>query len=115
MRMESTKQKGDRGEDRAAEFLVSNGYEITARNWRNRFGELDIIAQKGAILVFVEVKAKSDSRFGAPAEMITARKMQKLKNTAALYLKEVSYDGPWRIDAVVIENEVPSIIENITL
>lgn len=112
---ENTKQIGDKGEDRAAEFLTTAGYEILVRNWRNRFGELDIVAEKNDKLIFVEVKAKRNSCFGAPAEMITTRKLGKLKNAAAAYLKESKWDGPWQIDAVVIENKSVSHLENITL
>lgn len=110
----TTKQIGDAGEDRALLELEKNGYKIVARNWRTRFGEIDIIARDNEELVFVEVKAKADAFFGTPAEMITHRKLEKIKRTADSYITEEEYEGPWRIDAVVIENEKIEIIKNIT-
>lgn len=113
--MKNTKIIGDWGEDAAAKYLVSCGYEIIDRNWRTRFGEIDIIAKDGATLVFVEVKAKGDGRYGAPLEMITPRKLRKIKNTALYYIKEENYPGPWRIDAAAIEDNKIEVVKNITL
>ena len=59
----STRKIGNEGENIACEFLVQNGYEIIARNWRTRTGEIDIIAQKCDIIVFVEVKAIAHCTF----------------------------------------------------
>lgn len=115
MNKETTKQIGDKGEDLAVSYLEKAGYQITGRNWRTRFGEIDIITKKDGILIFVEVKAKKSDRYGGPGEMITARKLRKLKNTALAYIKEVRFDGPWRIDAVLIQDNKAKIIENITL
>jgi len=98
----STKQTGDWGEDLAAAELEKAGYKIIDRNFRTRFGEIDIIAEDGNTLVFVEVKAKSSTKYGAPAEMITRRKQHKLKLMSQYYVQEKEYKGPWRIDAVTI-------------
>jgi len=112
--VESTKTIGDKGEDIAVEFLENLGFEIIARNWRNRFGEIDIIAKDNDTLVFIEVKAKSSNMFGTPGEMITTKKINKIKNAALIYIKENNYDGPWRIDAVLILDKKLEHIENIT-
>ena len=110
----TTKQIGDAGEDRAVQILSESGYQIVERNFRTRYGEVDVIARDGKTLVFVEVKAKRDDFFGAPAEMITKAKLKKIKKTAAGYIEENEYAGPWRIDAVVIKGTQAEIIRNIT-
>ncbi len=75
--MKNTKAIGNLGEDRAVEYLENLGYEIFERNFRTRFGEIDIIARDGETLCFVEVKKKTSDRFGSPAEMITPKKLDK--------------------------------------
>ena len=77
---------GTWGENLAAEALEREGYRILARNFRCRFGELDLIAGKDGILAFVEVKLRKSSRYGEAREFVTASKQQKLKTTAAYYL-----------------------------
>jgi putative endonuclease len=76
------------GEDVAAEFLERSGLRIVERNWRCREGELDIIAQDGDVLVFCEVKARSGTGFGTPAEAVTAAKGRRLRMLAARWLAE---------------------------
>ncbi len=96
---------GKKGEEIAAELLKNKGYEIVERNWRNKFGEIDIIAKKDEILVFVEVKTKIGEVFGLPEEMVGAGKLQKVRNMATVYLK--GKDTLCRIDvvAVVLEDD----------
>lgn len=110
---------GNRGEALAAQYLKSLGYTIRERNWRCPVGELDIIAEKDSVLVFVEVRTRRGDRFGTPEESITSIKQAKLLEVALTYLDE--HDEPdrnWRVDVVAIEigrrNEVVRIdlIEN---
>lgn len=110
----NTKKIGDLGEEKAVLELEKSGYKIISRNWRTRFGEIDIIAKDGEELVFVEVKAKADDFFGTPAEMITHRKLEKVVKTAESYITEERYEGPWRIDAVAIEGDKIEILKSLT-
>jgi putative endonuclease len=110
---------GHRGEALAAQRLKSLGYTIRERNWRCRVGELDIIAEKDGVLVFVEVRTRRGERFGTPEESITPIKQAKLREVALTYLDEHDEsDRNWRIDVVAIEigrrNEVTrlDVIEN---
>ncbi len=82
------KSTGKLGEDLAARFLEQKGYKVLARNYRTRYGELDIICHKEQSLVFVEVKARRNTSFGYPEEAITPRKIQHLKKAAWHYLEE---------------------------
>ena len=79
---------GKLGEELAAGLLASEGYEILTRNYRCRYGEIDLIACREGILTFVEVKTRQNSRFGAPAEAVTAEKQKKIRHTAVCYLSE---------------------------
>ena len=74
------------GERFAAETLEREGYRIVARNFRCRFGEIDLIAEKGHILAFVEVKLRKSSGHGLGREFVTLSKQQRLKTTASFYL-----------------------------
>ncbi len=75
------------GEALVAEDLRGKGWEILASGWRCRFGEVDLIARRGGVLAFVEVKLRSGD-FAAPREFVDARKQQKLRTTASFYLAE---------------------------
>lgn len=70
------------GEDAAAAFLESCGYEILKRNVRRRDAEIDIIAGRQDVLAFVEVKTRRSSLYGEPAEAVTRRKQQKIRGLA---------------------------------
>jgi len=82
----TTTERGRQGEDLAVDWLRSHGYLIVARNYRRRFGEVDVIARQGDCLVFVEVKARSSSRFGTPLDALTLRKQRQLSRIARDYL-----------------------------
>jgi putative endonuclease len=79
---------GKYGEDVAARHLEEAGLELIARNWRCPEGEIDIIASERGALVICEVKTRSSSRFGVPAEAITRRKAERLRRLAYLWLQE---------------------------
>ncbi|MBC8016794.1 MAG: YraN family protein [Sporomusaceae bacterium] len=81
---------GDFGERAAAGYLEEAGYEILKRKYRLKIGEIDIIAKLNNTLVFVEVKTRSSSRYGFPAEAVTYRKQQKIVNTALCYLNYIN-------------------------
>ena len=76
------------GEDVAVRHLETAGYEVLARNWRCREGELDIVARLGSALVFVEVKTRSSTAYGEPAEAVDWRKARRLHQLAARWLTE---------------------------
>lgn len=77
---------GQWGEDRTAGWLQKQGWRIVARNFHCRMGEIDIIAEDGRYLAFVEVKLRKDGRYGAACEAVTLSKQRKLRVTAEFYL-----------------------------
>jgi putative endonuclease len=78
---------GVSGEDLAAEWYEGRGYEILARNWRCRDGELDLILRKGRDVVFCEVKTRSSTAFGAPAEAVSPAKRARIRRLAVRWLQ----------------------------
>ncbi|MGM1019981.1 MAG: YraN family protein [Bacillota bacterium] len=97
------KAKGALGEQAAASFLENLGYRIIERNWRCRSGEMDLIAAQHDILVFIEVRSRSSSNYGTPAESITARKITQVRQTAAVYLHMNGIeDVPIRFDMISV-------------
>ncbi|WP_072802316.1 YraN family protein [Rhodococcoides yunnanense] len=99
----SKAELGARGEALAALHLVDGGMELVDRNWRCRHGELDIVARDGAVMVFVEVKTRSGTGYGTPAESVTFAKQQRIRTLALAWLQERG--SPWvelRFDVVAI-------------
>ena len=92
------------GEDLAARALESRGYAILERRYRTNRGEIDIVAQEGETLVFVEVKARADQEFGTAAECVTPAKQRRVARMAAEYLATHRVaDRPCRFDVVAID------------
>lgn len=84
----STKRSGDRGEAAALSYLAGKGYELLEKNYRTRYGEIDLVLRDGASLVFVEVKLRRGTGFGDPLEAVTPRKQAGVRSLAEQYLAE---------------------------
>lgn len=98
------KELGAKGEEIAVRYLKSRGYRILERNYRVRLGEIDIIAEHGDDLVFIEVKTRSDILFGSPFESVTKQKQQQLSKVALEYIgKKKCHLCPARFDVVGIQ------------
>ena len=78
---------GSRGEDLAADVYRRRGYRVVARSWRCRLGELDLVVERGGVLVFCEVKSRRQSVFGGGLEAVTWRKRAKLRAVAEAFLQ----------------------------
>jgi putative endonuclease len=96
---------GGKGEDLAVRFLKKKGYRIISKNFKTPLGEIDIIAEDGLTLVFVEVKTRSDDSFGHPFEAVNYRKKEKLRRVALWYLKQAKKEMPSRFDVVSIQTD----------
>jgi putative endonuclease len=94
---------GAKAEALAAEFLAARGMRIVERNFRRRCGELDLVAQDGDTLVFVEVRLRTRSDFGGAAASITAKKRARMTAAASLYLARLRSTPPCRFDAVLLD------------
>ncbi len=101
-------------EARVQVYLEEHGYEIVTRNFYSKHGEIDIIAKKDGYLVFIEVKYRSDERFGAPEEAVTFGKQQHILAAAKYYMykNRVPYDTPCRFDVAGVTKDEIRVIEN---
>jgi putative endonuclease len=107
---------GNRYESAAADYLIAQGLTIVARNWTCRLGEIDLIAQHGECLVFVEVKQRSasaNSNFGGAIASITPSKLGKVQRAASLYLATLNREVPCRIDVILIDGDKVTWLQDI--
>ena len=106
---------GHKGEDMAADYLQQEGYCILERNWMNNGRkELDIVATKDDVIVFVEVKTRRQGSVTSPIDAVDARKQHRICLAADSFLKAFRVDLPCRFDVVcVIYNDKASRIEHV--
>ena len=106
---------GKWGEGVAGRFLQEKGYVLLETNYRCRWGEVDIVAQDGEELVFVEVRTRRGVEFGTPEESVTAAKARKLVATAQEFLQEHDQvNAGWRIDLIAIRLDGDRRVQDIT-
>ncbi len=100
-------RRGQEGELLAVDFLLQQGFSILERNVRTREFELDIVAQKAGLLVFVEVKLRKNSSFGVPAEAVGPRKAARIRNGALVWLASHPARTPReiRFDVIAIQED----------
>lgn len=101
--MVTSQQRGQAAEDRACEYLQAQGFQLLARNYRLRGGEIDLIGRDGAYLVFVEVRYRSSEQFGGALHSIDSRKQQRIIRTAQHYLMRHPVDLPCRFDVIALD------------
>lgn len=113
--MTEKRKIGDFGEDLTAEFLTEKGYKILDRNYSKTFGEIDIIARKGEVISFVEVKTRNSDDFAYAAEAVDYYKQQRIRKASQAYLMEkkltdflISFD----ISEVYMDTRKINYIEN---
>jgi putative endonuclease len=110
--------RGQAGEALAVAWYEAHGYEVVARNWRCREGELDVVARRGRLHVFCEVKSRSSAAFGVPVEAVGHLKRARLRRLAALWFAALpagrpatGRGGPVRFDVACVLGEVLEVIE----
>ncbi len=107
------KDLGDFGELIAERFYLKNGYRILEKNYSVSGGELDLIVETDSLLVFVEVKTRSNMEYGSPAEAINRKKLLHMKRAAETYLLKNPCEKEIRFDALevlaVIKNGIPQV------
>lgn len=97
---------GARGEDRAAAWYRAQGYEVLARNWRCREGEIDLICARGTTVVVCEVKTRSSLAYGHPAEAVTVAKQRRLRVLASRWLA----DGDVAVRPATVRFDVAAVL-----
>ncbi|MCX7845697.1 MAG: YraN family protein [Dictyoglomaceae bacterium] len=102
------KKIGKIGEDFALEYFKNNGFEIREKNYKTKFGEVDLIVRKENLLIFVEVKARKSLEFGEPVEAVDKRKQEKIRFIANYYLskkKIKSYEVRFDIFSILLDKD----------
>jgi len=105
--MKHNQRIGKWGEDVATEYLTQKGYEIVTRNARTPYGEIDIVAKQGDVIIFVEVKTRTSNKMGLPEESITPRKREHMLAAGDHYAAENEVDH-WQVDVIAIEGKPES-------
>ena len=121
--MQNHKQRiGQWGESVAAHYLESRGYRILGRNLRAARGEIDVIAawetgRADPLIVFVEVKTRTNARFGLPEEAVDDRKLEHVFRAAEAYIQEHPELGTaeWRIDMISIQGKPGARVEDVDI
>lgn len=103
--MKNTSQTGKKGEIYAQNYLTEKGYIILFTNWRHRRAEIDIIAKDESVIVFVEVKTRSNLAFGTPECFVDKKKIKNMREAADAYIEQFDWKGELRFDVIAIENE----------
>ena len=102
------KDIGSFGEALARDYLISKGYKILNMNFRNKFGEIDIICKKNNLLIFCEIKSRYTDTFGSPIESITSYKQKqiiKLSEIYLLYKKYQNYNVRYDVIEIIFNNK----------
>ena len=100
---------GKRAESIACDVLQKKGYKILEKNFKTKYGEIDIIAMDKDTLSFVEVKARSSRKFGLPEEAVNQRKLQKIRTVAEIYMKNKSNYKKVKVEVVSLEFAGPLV------
>jgi putative endonuclease len=113
---DSRRRLGAFGESAAHAYILRQGYTVLAKGWRCAIGELDLVAQDGESLVFIEVRTKKGEALLSPEESVTASKQSKLIALAQTYLEseQIAPERDWRIDVIGIVVGKAGRIERLT-
>ena len=106
------KKLGARGENQACRYLQKSGYEILERNYKNPFGEIDIIAKKEDTVAFIEVKTRLNENYGAPSEAVGSKRRFRYIKSAEYYFYGKEIDCTVRFDIIEILRGELNHIEN---
>ncbi len=103
MKFKNKKEFGSWGEEKAIEYLLEREYKILFHNYRNKLGEIDIIASKDRLLLFIEVKSRKNNSFGSPQTAVNYKKQVKIKKVAKYFIMENNYKNfQYRFDVVLV-------------
>ena len=102
---------GKKGETRAKEYLLENGYAIVEKNWRYLKAEIDLIVQKEGFIVFVEVKTRSSINYGDPERFVSDKQQKMIINAAHEYImkNDIEYEARFDIISIIISNKTEDI------
>jgi len=108
--MPKNKGIGEKGEAIAADFLIKEGYQILAKNYRFLRNEIDIVAKKGDLLIFVEVKMRKNNLFGFPESFVSDAQSKRIKIASEQYQLEIGWHGAIRFDILALTGKETSTV-----
>jgi len=109
--MGNNKELGAEGEQIATDYLEKTGYQILERNYRYKRAEVDIIAKKEAMLLFVEVKYRANESFGFPEEFVRGRKIELIHMASEHYVEKINWKDNIRFDIIsIMKKTIPEVI-----
>ena len=110
-----TSHKGARNEEYTADYLRQNGFRILEQNFRCKLGEIDIIASKGRVIHIIEVKYRSNYRYGSPLSAVDYRKRKRVSNAASYYMycRRLPTDTPISFDVAAVSDRSIELYENV--
>jgi uncharacterized protein (TIGR00252 family) len=114
----TTAAAGRQAEAIAADFLERKGCTIVARNWRTRWCEIDVVAEREGVVYFCEVKYRASARQGTGLEYITAKKVQQMQFAAELWVARHGWKGEYLLSAIEVSGSnfsITSVIKDVTL
>jgi uncharacterized protein (TIGR00252 family) len=109
----STTAIGRAAEAVAADFLTAKGCDVLARNWRTRWCEIDIVAVRGGVMYFVEVKYRKSSAWGDGLDYITAKKLRQMHFAAEFWVAKYVFGGDYHLAAIELTGEPPHVVRAI--
>jgi uncharacterized protein (TIGR00252 family) len=109
----STTEIGRAAETVAAEFLTAKGCAVLMQNWRTRWCEIDIVAERSGTLYFVEVKYRKSDAWGAGLDYITAKKLRQMHFAAEFWVAKHTFSGDYRLAAIELTGEPPRVVRAI--
>jgi uncharacterized protein (TIGR00252 family) len=110
-----TTNVGRYAEQLAAEHLISKGYEVIIKNWRNRWCEVDIIAKKDNVINFVEVKYRQRTDWGDGLDVITNKKLKQIQFAAQMWVNENNWMGDYRLLAISLAGNPPRVTDEVEI
>lgn len=103
--MKNNTQKGKEGEILAENFLKKKGIKIIEKNYRTKFGEIDLIGFDKRTIIFIEVKLRNNNKFGYPTEAITKKKLSHLFQSAEIFISQRNLNYNYRFDVIAIRQD----------
>jgi uncharacterized protein (TIGR00252 family) len=104
---------GNAAESRAAAYLQMQGYKIIDRNWRTRYCEIDIVAEKNKTVWFVEVKFRTSSSQGAGYEYVTPKKLQQMRFAAEMWVQSHNWNGDYSLAVISVDQEIITFLDEL--
>lgn len=111
--MTTNYQSGHDAEKRAAEYLEKRGFQIVELNWKTRYCEIDIVAQKDRVMYFVEVKSRKSASFGTGLDYITPKKLKQMRFAAEMWVQNYQWGGDYQLAVISIDGEHVTLVEDV--